>query len=143
MISTSSGTTAANSRRKLSPSRPLLREQASHEPERRRALGEGVRVEGDAPRAGRLERDRRLVPLVVARHRLQRVGLPGLDVPQAEVEREPVVHLEETVVRPALLLGHAELGDEARVQLLLLGDEGLDLVRTSSAKVSFSEGCVP
>src|SRR6266508_664873 len=86
-----------------------LRDDAPHERAAQRALAERVRRDADVPRRHRLE----LVALQFNR-------LAGLDVAHAEVEREPVVELQQLVVAPVL----SGLAAELR---LLLCDERVDL----------------
>jgi hypothetical protein len=88
-----------------------------HAAQKREALGvriERVRIHAHAPGAERLE------PIAA-----DVLGLP-LDVPEAEVQREPVVDLQPAVVGPALLVRNADCRDPGRVARLLLLDEGLD-----------------
>ena len=102
VISTCCGATASTS------SPVLLRDEASHEREARLGPCEGVRREPDAPRAERLEPEA-----------LEFGGFAGLDVAHAEVEREPVVDLQQRVV----VVPGSRLAAELR---LLLGDERVD-----------------
>ncbi len=111
VIVVGSASAAKKSRRKLSPSghdrfgsRRLPQRQLG------RALGQRVGVEAHAPRSERLQP----VPLQL---RL----LAALDVAHAEVERQPVVELQQRVVLVPLPRLAAELP-------LLLRDEGVNLL---------------
>ena len=101
---------------------------------------ERERVHADAPRPVGLDRQLDVLAVAPGRDRPQHGALAADEVLHLEVQRQPVVDLQQLVVRPQLLLGYAVRLAHLLDTSLLLVDERVDRLCTSGANVSFSPG---